>query len=112
MDKRIPFLFVFCFTLLSTFLVAFVCFWTEQRYLDSVLFTLAAMWITGIVSQLLVQHLYLGIVRPLEEEKYEKVLAKAKADINIDEVEEIDQVGELEEAKKKALEVEEEGRSQ
>lgn len=110
MDKRALFLFVFTFTAMSTLLVAFVSFWTGQRVLDTVLFSLATMWITGVVSQLLLQHVYLGIIRPMEELKYERMLAKAKADINIDDVEEIDQVEELEEAKKKAEAVEADGR--
>lgn len=105
MDKRALFFFVFCFTLMSTILVGLVCFWTEQSMLDTVLFSLATMWITGISSQLIVQHVYFGIIRPLEEKKYDKILESARESINIDDVEEIDQVKELEEAKKKAEEI-------
>lgn len=105
MDRRGLFLFVFVFTAASTLLVGAVSIWTEQNWLDTVLYSLVTMWLTGIVSQLLMQHLYLGIVRPMEEEKLETMLAKAEAEINIDEVEEIDQVQALEEAKRKAEEV-------
>ena len=98
MDRRILFFIVFIFTLTSTALVTVVCILTEQRVMDTVLYSLATMWITGIISQLLVQHLYLGIVRPLEEQKYEEKLAHVKAKINIEEVEYIDQVKEMEKA--------------
>ena len=109
MDRRGLFLFVFIFTVGTTLLVGSVSVWTNQTLLDTVLYSLVSMWISGVVSQLLMQHLYLGIVRPLEEEKLESMLAKAQAEININEVEEIDQVQALEEAKKKAEEVTEDG---
>jgi hypothetical protein len=105
LDRRGLFLFVFIFTVSSTLLVTSVSIWTEQNWLDTILYSLVTMWITGVVSQLLMQHLYLGIIRPMEEEKLETMLAQAQAEINIDEVEEIDQVQALEEAKKKAEEV-------
>jgi len=93
-DKRVLFLFVFSFTFFTTVLVALVCFWTEQRVLDGILFTLASMWISGIVSQLLLQNLYLGIVRPLEEARLEEKLAKRKFLVNIDDIESISEVEE------------------
>jgi hypothetical protein len=106
LDRRGLFLFVFILTLGSTILVGSIGVWTEQNWLDIILYSLVTMWITGVVSQLIVQHLYLGIIRPLEEIKLESMLAKAKAEINIDEVEEIDQVRALEDAKKNAEAVE------
>lgn len=100
-DKRVLFLFVFCFTFFTTVLVALVCFWTEQRILDGILFTLASMWISGIVSQLLLQNLYLGIVRPLEEARLEEKLAKRKFLVNIDDIETISEVEDMSEQGKK-----------
>jgi hypothetical protein len=109
-DRRILFVVVFCLTLISTLLVAFVCIMTEQTGLHTILYSLATMWIMGIVSQVLLQHVYLGIVRPLEEDKYEERLDRAKSQMNIDDIEEIDQVEELEEAMKKAQDLEASGR--
>ncbi len=108
MDHRALFLFVFLFTLLSTVLVAAACYLTGQTLLDTTLYSLATMWLVGIVAQVLGQQLYLGIIRPLEESRLAKTLDKVKSEINIDEIEEIDQVAQLELAKQRAQKVEEE----
>lgn len=109
MDRRFLFLIVYGLTLFSTLLVAFVCFMSEQTWVNTTLYSLTTMWIMGIISQILVQNVYLGIVRPLEEKKYDEMLAHVKSKINIDEVEEIDQVGELENAMKQAEDLQKKG---
>jgi len=92
-DKRIVFLLVFLFTLVSTILVLFVCIATEQKWLTTVLYTLATMWLVGVLSQLLIQHLYLSIVKPIDDAKFEKNLKEQSVpEIDLEELEEIDQV--------------------
>jgi hypothetical protein len=50
----------------------------------------------GIASQILLQHLYQSVVRPMENEKLDEELAKAKLDVNLEDIEEIDQVIQME----------------
>lgn len=93
MDRRVVFFFVFMITLCSTLLVAFVCFFTGQSAVESVLYTLATMWVMGVISQLLLTNLYQAIIRPLEHERKEKQSVRDDQQfMNLEEVEEIDQV--------------------
>jgi uncharacterized membrane protein SpoIIM required for sporulation len=95
-DRRIIFLLVFIFTLASTVLVAVVSLMNDQGWIRTAIYSLATMWIVGVVSQLLIQHLYLSIVKPMDDSKREEMLAEqAKMEINLDEIEEIDQVIDL-----------------
>jgi hypothetical protein len=93
MDRRIVFFLVFVITLLSTLLVATICMLTKQSMIESVLYTLATMWIMGVVSQLLLQNLYQAIVRPIEREKQQRVnIENNTLNLNLEEIEEINQV--------------------
>jgi uncharacterized membrane-anchored protein YitT (DUF2179 family) len=89
-DRRIIFIGTFFFTLFSTILVAFVSFATEQGMLYTVLYSLATMWITGVISQVLLQNLYQGIVKPLEEVRVENRKEEKRREVNLQEVEAID----------------------
>lgn len=95
MDRRIVFFLVFVITLLSTLVVAGVCLLMRQPLVDTVLYSLAAMWIMGIVSQLLLQNLFYSIVRPLQEAWQQKVHEEMSPAVNLDEVEEIDEAQEI-----------------
>jgi hypothetical protein len=97
-DRRIVFFCVFSFTVLSTVLVAAVCLLTEQTWIDTVLYSLATMWLIGIVSQVLVHQVYVGIVRAGEEDKYKSEYETAKARMNIEDIENIDDINKLQEA--------------
>ena len=99
MDRRIVFFLVFSFTLFSTLLVAFVCFLTNQTIITSTLYTVVTMWVTGIVSQLLLHNLYQSIVAPLDNEKEEEL--EEEHAFNYDDIEEIDQVKEIAKGKGK-----------
>ncbi|MCH1430596.1 MAG: hypothetical protein GWP59_03545 [Chlamydiales bacterium] len=93
MDKRALFLIVFIFTLISTLLVGAVSLYIGHSWLDVVLYSLGTMWVVGIISQLLMHHLYLSIIRPIEEEKYKKEVEKElQHTIPLDEVEKIDEI--------------------
>ncbi|SCA58793.1 hypothetical protein AB751O23_AP_00030 [Chlamydiales bacterium SCGC AB-751-O23] len=93
MDKRALFLIVFIFTLISTLLVAGISLYMGHNWLDIVLYSLATMWVVGIISQLLMHHLYLSILRPIEEEKYKtQVKDELQHSIPLDEIEKIDEV--------------------
>ncbi|MCB1135025.1 MAG: hypothetical protein KDK78_02050 [Chlamydiia bacterium] len=96
MDRRIVFFSVMVFTLLSTLLVFAIGLVTGQTLLTAVIYALATMWLMGISSQILLQHLYESVVRPLENERLDEELAKAKLDVNLEDIEEIDQVIQLE----------------
>ncbi len=64
-----------------------------QGWLVTSLYSLVTMWLVGIISQLLVHHLYLGIVKPMDDEKQESFLSeRTRLEVNLDEVEEIDEV--------------------
>lgn len=95
MDRRIVFFFVFIITVTSTVMVGAVCLLTGQSWLNTALYTLAAMWIMGIVSQLLLHNVYHNIVRVHEEENKQKSLQRQESPINLDDIEEIDQVEEM-----------------
>lgn len=95
MDRRIVFFLVFIITLVSTICVSGVCLIMRQPWVDTVLYSLAAMWIMGIVSQLLLQNLFYTIVKPLQESWQQKVQEEIVSEINLDDVEEIDQAQEL-----------------
>ena len=93
MDKRFVFLLVFLFTLFCTVLVAVVSLLTEQTLLTTVIYSFATMWVTGILSQLVFKHLYLGIVKPMEDSKQgEKLKEERRKELNVAEIERIDQV--------------------
>ena len=89
-DRRIIFVGTFFFTIVSTALVAFVSFMTEQSAFNTALYSLATMWITGVVSQVFLQNLYQGIVKPLEETRRERKRDDKRREINLQEVEAID----------------------
>lgn len=93
MDKRTIFVMVFFFTLISTILVAIVCVLTGQKALTTVLYSLATMWITGIISQLLFQSLYQSVVVPREEVKQEQEEQEpTMPELNLEGLEEIEEV--------------------
>lgn len=93
MDRRIIFVLVFFFTLTSTLLVGAVSLLSGQSWLTTALYSLATMWIMGIISQLVIQHLYLGIVKPMDDAKFDEMVEKETSmEIDLDEVEEIDQM--------------------
>lgn len=96
MDRRIVFFGVFLITLISTLLVCGVCLYSGQTALTTALYSLVTMWLMGIASQILLQHLYQSVVRPMENEKLDEELAKAKLDVNLEDIEEIDQVIQME----------------
>ena len=68
---------------------------TGQSVIETCLYTIVSMWISGVSSQLLIQHLYNSVIRPLDE-KREKVA------VNLHEVEKIDEL--LESAAARATE--------
>lgn len=96
MDRRAVFVGVFLFTLISTLLVGGVCLYVGQGIYRSVVYAVVTMWVTGIVSQLALQNLYHAVVRPIEDARLDDRVARAKVEVNLDEVEEIDQVLSLE----------------
>lgn len=96
MDRRVVFLAVFLLTLVSTVLVVGVCLYTRQTELTTVLYGLVTMWLMGILSQILLQHLYQTVVRPIENQRLDDEIAKAKLDVNLEDIEEIDQVIQME----------------
>lgn len=109
MDRRVIFVLVFFFTLLSTVLVFAVCLITGQTWLATAVYSLAAMWIVGIISQLLMRHLYLSIVKPMDDAAYEDMVKKElRLDANLDEVESINEVIEHKELPKETAKEEEE----
>ena len=95
MDRRIVFVVVFFFTLLSTVAVAGVCLLLGKTAFSTVLYSLLTMWVVGIVSQLLMHHLYQAIMKPKEEAREEEKASKKQTRINLDAIEEIDQVKKL-----------------
>ena len=94
MDTRFIFVLVFAITLFTTVLVAAVCLLMGQSLLSMTLYSVASMWITGITTQLLLQHLYRSVVKPLEEEREarKKIERKEMTSVNLDEVERIDDI--------------------
>lgn len=94
MDRRVIFLMVFATTLFSTILVATVSLWAGQSWVRTALFSVATMWIVGILSQILFSNLYQAIVKPLEEEAIEKKVVTKSQEINLDEVEAIEEATE------------------
>ena len=95
MDRRIVFLLVFATTFLSTLLVGIVALWVGQNWVRIALMSLSTMWVVGILSQILFHNLYQSVVKPLEEEKRDQAVAVQHAEINLDEVEEIEQATEM-----------------
>jgi Na+-translocating ferredoxin:NAD+ oxidoreductase RnfG subunit len=91
MDRKGLFLIVFLFTLASTLAVALVSILTEQGPLYTVLYSLVAMWIVGIISQVLITSVYQSVIKPLEEEKREAGRKEVRKELNLSEVEEIDE---------------------
>lgn len=93
MDRRVLFTIVFLLTLISTLLVIVIGMLSNQKWLYTALYALGTMWIMGIVSQLLIKHLYFSVVRTVEIAKAEECAKKAaELEIDIDEVERIDQL--------------------
>lgn len=93
MDKRAVFLLVFCFTLLSTLVVSIVSVLSKHSWIDTVLYSLVTMWVVGIISQLMIHHLYMAIIKPMEEKLFEqRIKKKYSHDIDLDKVEKIDDV--------------------
>lgn len=90
MDRRIVFVLVFLFTLLSTVLVSVTSLLSGQSLMHTVIYSLVTMWLVGIVSELLLSNLYSGIVRPLEEEEQERKKEKEMEEINLEQVEEVE----------------------
>ncbi len=90
MDKRVNFFLVFAITFVSVIAVAFVSWLKGNSMLHTVLYSLATMWIMGIVSQLLIHNLYLNIVKPIEQQKMEEQIKSKKYEINADDIEDID----------------------
>lgn len=95
MDRRIIFLAVFVITLFSTLTVGAVSYFVGQSWLRTVLFSLATMWIVGILSQVLITNLYHVVVRPMEEEKRTDERLQRQEDLNLQDVEEIDQAAQI-----------------
>jgi LPS O-antigen subunit length determinant protein (WzzB/FepE family) len=75
-NRKIVFFSVFVFTLVSTLLVFSVCLLSNQTWLVTILFTLSTMWVIGILSQLALHHLYLSVVKPIEDKAFEKKIRK------------------------------------
>lgn len=77
---------------------------TGQSVIETCLYTIVSMWISGVSSQLLIQHLYNSVIRPLEEERAEMSQAekREKVAVNLHEVEKIDEL--LESAAARATE--------
>ena len=93
MDRRILFFLVFSFTLLSTVIVLAICLATRQTWVATILYSLATMWVIGIVSQLSLHHLYLAIVKPIENKKFEESLKREnELHFDIDSVERISDI--------------------
>ena len=90
MHRSVVFLMVFFFTLMSTILVGVVSWMTGQGIFYTVIYSVATMWITGIVSQVLVLNLYQGVVKPLEEQRVQAKQEELKEELNLDAVEAID----------------------
>lgn len=96
MDRRIVFFAVFVITLISTLLVFAVSIYTQQTLMTTVVYGMVTMWLMGIISQVLLQHLYQSMVRPMEHARMDEEADKAKLEINLEDIEEIDQVAEME----------------
>lgn len=91
MDKRNIFVLVFFITLFTTILVAVACVLAKHSWMMTAIYTLASMWIVGIVSQLLLNHLYMSIVKPIEDaQNVQERLDAVDHGIDLEEVEEID----------------------
>jgi hypothetical protein len=79
--------------------VAAISIFFQQQLMYTVIYSLTAMWVMGIVSQIMVKQLYISIVKPLELSKLEAAKNQANSlDLNINEIEAIDSV--IEEAEK------------
>jgi hypothetical protein len=87
MDKRIVFFIVFMITLLSTITAAVISILANKSWVDVVLYSLATMWIMGMLSQVLLQSLYHSIVK--RDQKREQFNAEY-TDVNLDDVEAIE----------------------
>ncbi|MBN4067048.1 hypothetical protein JYU14_03090 [Simkania negevensis] len=72
MDRRIIFVFVFVFTLVSTLLVFFASLAAHQTWLNTILYSLTAMWLVGILSQIVVRHIYMRIINTYEMQTKQK----------------------------------------
>ena len=92
MERRIIFVLVFVFTIMSTLAVGVTCWLSGQNWFTTALYTIATMWITGIVSQLLIHNLYLNIMKPIEEQKSSEDFEKKKIKFDVDDIEEINQI--------------------
>lgn len=91
MDRRSLFFIVFLFTLISTFLVGSVSLATGQGWLVTALYSLVTMWIVGILAQVVVRHVYLQVVYPLEVKKAKDEILESRLLVrDLEDVEEID----------------------
>ena len=91
LERRTVFFLVFCITLASTVIAALVSYASGQTLLRTVLFSLATMWIMGIISQIALQGLYQSVVRPLEQARAESNVEDNMESL-IEDVERIDEV--------------------
>lgn len=105
MDRRAVFVLVFIVTFVSTALVAIACLWSKQSLLTTALYSLATMWIMGIVAQLAIHHLWETLIRPMENSQQEQMVASSKAEekTNLNEIENIDQILAWEERRRKEV---------
>ena len=70
-----------------------ICLTTGQTWITTILYSLATMWIIGIISQLALHHLYLAIVKPMENKRFEENLKKEnELHFDIDSVERISDI--------------------
>lgn len=95
MDRRIVFFMVFILTVITTIMVMGVALLAGQSWLHTVLYGLAAMWVMGIASQILLQTLYQNIATQIHEQQIHEREQQQEAEINIEEIDDIDQVEEL-----------------
>jgi hypothetical protein len=105
MDRKSLFFIVFLFTLISTFLVGSVSLATGQGWLVTSLYSLVTMWIIGILAQVLVRHVYLQVVYPLEIKKAKEEIMESRLSIrDLEDVEEIDEAANIATNKESASE--------
>ncbi len=103
MDRKSLFFIVFLFTLVSTCIVGSVSLATGQGWLVTALYSLVTMWIIGILGQVVVRHVYLQVVYPLEAKKAKEEVMESHLSVrDLEDVEEIDAAVELASEKEQA----------
>ncbi len=96
MDRKSLFFIVFLFTILSTLIVGSVSLATGQGWLITALYSLVTMWIVGILAQVVVRHVYLQVVYPLELKKVKETIMESRLSVrDLEDVEEIDAAVEI-----------------